>query len=160
MARPAIAMASITLCGSPSRTLRSMKAPGSPSSALQSTYFLSPRAFRQNSHFSPVGNPAPPRPRRPDRLTTSITSSGSSSKRTLASASYPSRAMYSSIRPASMTPQFRSTVFCWRRKNSIRSISGTLWPVAGTLRTSRSTTRPFSRCSSTISTASCGLMPW
>ena len=35
----AMAMPSITLCGSPSSTLRSMKAPGSPSSALQTANF-------------------------------------------------------------------------------------------------------------------------
>ena len=29
-----------------------------------------------NDHFTPVGNPAPPRPRRPEAFTTSITSAG------------------------------------------------------------------------------------
>ena len=53
-----------------------MNAPGSPSSALQMTYFSSPGALRQRLHFTPVGNPAPPRPRRPDSRTSSITSSG------------------------------------------------------------------------------------
>ena len=42
---------SMTLNGSPSRMDRSMKAPGSPSSALQTTYFGSPAASRQNPHF-------------------------------------------------------------------------------------------------------------
>ena len=37
--RDVIIMASIIECGSPSRTLLSIKAPGSPSSALQQTYF-------------------------------------------------------------------------------------------------------------------------
>ena len=45
-----------------------MKAPGSPSSALQIMYFGRPGALRQNSHLVPVGKPAPPRPRRPDSL--------------------------------------------------------------------------------------------
>ncbi len=36
-----MAMPSITLCGSPSSTERSMKAPGSPSSALQRMYLTS-----------------------------------------------------------------------------------------------------------------------
>ena len=81
-----MAMASITLCGSPSRTLRSMNAPGSPSSALHSTYFTSPFALRVNSHFMPVEKPAPPRPRRPDFFTSSITCSGVISVRTFASA--------------------------------------------------------------------------
>jgi hypothetical protein len=56
-------MPSITLCGSLSRIERSMNAPGSPSSALQMTYLGSPGERRQSSHFVPVENPAPPRPR-------------------------------------------------------------------------------------------------
>ncbi len=65
-----------TLCGSPSRMLRSMNAPGSPSSALQTTNFLSPAASRVNFHFRQVGNPAPPRPRSPEVRMVSITCSG------------------------------------------------------------------------------------
>ena len=41
-----ISIPSITAWGFPSRTLRSMYAPGSPSSALQMTYFLGPLALR------------------------------------------------------------------------------------------------------------------
>ena len=48
-----------------------MKAPGSPSSALQMTYFSPPRASMQNCHLRQVGNPAPPRPRSPERLSSS-----------------------------------------------------------------------------------------
>ncbi len=48
-------MPSSTRWGSPSRTLRSMKAPGSPSSALQITYFLAPLALETVLHLSPVG---------------------------------------------------------------------------------------------------------
>ena len=48
-------MPSMTACGSPSRTLRSMKAPGSPSSALQRTYFTSPGPCGVKSHFMPGG---------------------------------------------------------------------------------------------------------
>ena len=62
------------LKGSPSRTLRSMNAPGSPSSALQRTYLRSPLALAVNCHFRPVGKPAPPRPRRPEFFTSSMTS--------------------------------------------------------------------------------------
>jgi len=50
-------MPSRTRWGSLSRTLRSMKAPGSPSSALQMRY-LTPSgavAFATVAHFSPVG---------------------------------------------------------------------------------------------------------
>ena len=69
-------MPSSTLWGLPSSRASSMNAPGSPSSALQTTYLRSPSALRQASHLRPVGNPAPPRPRRPERLTSSRTASG------------------------------------------------------------------------------------
>ena len=69
-------MPSSTLCGLPSSSASSMNAPGSPSSALQTTYFSSPSALRHASHLRPVGKPAPPRPRRPERLTSSRTASG------------------------------------------------------------------------------------
>ena len=45
---------------------RSLNVPGSPSSALQTTKCSAPGALRQASHFCPVENPAPPRPRRFD----------------------------------------------------------------------------------------------
>ena len=57
-------------------TARSMNAPGSPSSALQMMYFTSPSLLRARSHLMPVGKPAPPRPRMPEALISSITSSG------------------------------------------------------------------------------------
>ena len=61
---------SSTACGSPSSTARSMNAPGSPSSALQITYFLPVAASRRGrrSTSCPVEKPAPPRPRRPGGL--------------------------------------------------------------------------------------------
>jgi hypothetical protein len=92
MAYPAMAIASMTLWGSPSRTDRSMKAPGSPSSALQRTYFTSPGVFRAKAHFRPVGKPPPPRPRRPEAFTSSTTCSGVIRVRAFARAAYPSRA--------------------------------------------------------------------
>ena len=52
-----------------------MNAPGSPSSALQITYFLSPLALRAKPHLTPVGKPAPPRPRRPEAFISSMTAS-------------------------------------------------------------------------------------
>ena len=61
-------MPSMTECGSPSSTERSMNAPGSPSSALQTTYLTSPFCAAANDHLSPVGKPAPPRPREPRSL--------------------------------------------------------------------------------------------
>ena len=52
-----------------------MKAPGSPSSALQQTYLMPSglTASWVNCHFMPVGKPAPPRPRRPEAFTVSMT---------------------------------------------------------------------------------------
>ena len=48
-------MPSRTRCGSLSMTLRSMKAPGSPSSPLQTTYFGGPGVRATVAHFRPVG---------------------------------------------------------------------------------------------------------
>ena len=53
-----------------------MNAPGSPSSPLQMMYLVSPGDAAANFHFMPVGNPAPPRPRRPDSRTVSTIVSG------------------------------------------------------------------------------------
>ena len=53
-----------------------MNAPGSPSSALQMTYFLALWRTRATSHLRPVGKPPPPRPRRPDLLISTQIASG------------------------------------------------------------------------------------
>src|SRR5580698_232150 len=45
---------------------RSLNVPGSLSSALQTTYFSVPAAWRTNCHFDSVGKPAPPSPRSPE----------------------------------------------------------------------------------------------
>src|SRR5438270_13411189 len=46
---------------------RSLQVPGSDSSALTTRYDgRAGSAFGMNDHFSPVGKPAPPRPRRPE----------------------------------------------------------------------------------------------
>ena len=50
-----MAMPSRTRCGSLSSTLRSMKAPGSPSSALQTTNFRAAGCLATVAHFTPVG---------------------------------------------------------------------------------------------------------
>ena len=65
-----------------------MNAPGSPSSALQIDVLLSRGDFasRANVHFMPVENPAPPRPRRPESFTSSMTASGVMAVRTFFSA--------------------------------------------------------------------------
>ena len=117
MLYPHIAIASSTECGSPSRTERSMNAPGSPSSALQTTYFSSLLFLLAISHFSPVGNPAPPRPLWPESLISFMTSRGVISVRTLPSAIYPSLAIYSSMFSGLMKPQFLSTILsCFLKK--------------------------------------------
>ena len=54
---------------------RSWQVPGSLSSELQTTYFCTGALRGMNDHLSPVGNPAPPRPRSPDAFTVSMTCS-------------------------------------------------------------------------------------
>ena len=49
--------------------MRSANVPESPSSALQTTYFWSAGAPSTVFHLMPVGNAAPPRPRRPESVT-------------------------------------------------------------------------------------------
>ncbi len=67
-------MASISRWGSSSRIMRSLKVPGSLSSALQITYLGPPAALAVKSHFMPVGKPAPPMPRRPEAFRVSTVS--------------------------------------------------------------------------------------
>ena len=55
MALPQMIIPSSTEWGSPSRTDRSMKAPGSPSSALQTTYLTSLFCLAAKDHFEPGG---------------------------------------------------------------------------------------------------------
>ena len=142
------------LWGSPSSILLSMNAPGSPSSALQSTYFLSLFDFLVSSHLRPVGNPAPPLPLRPDFLISSMTCSGVISVNAFASALYPSKAIYSSIFSGLMTPQFLSATLTWRLKKSTLSSDFVVSSASLSPAMSLFTGLPFMRCSLTISSTS------
>jgi hypothetical protein len=70
-----ISIPSSTRCGCSAMIWRSLKVPGSDSSALQTAYFGCTFCFATNSHFVPVGKPAPPMPRSPDSFSLLTTSS-------------------------------------------------------------------------------------
>ena len=55
---------------------RSLNVPGSPSSELQTTYLSPANCCGMKLHLSPVGNPAPPRPRSELFFTSAITVAG------------------------------------------------------------------------------------
>ncbi len=74
-ARAAMIKPSISWCGFFCISSRSLKAPGSDSSALQQRYLsMAPRG--RNDAFLPIEKPAPPRPRRPESSSSFRTSSG------------------------------------------------------------------------------------
>ncbi len=56
---------------------RSLNVPGSDSSALQIKYTGFVFAGAIKPHFTPVGNPAPPRPRNPLAFTSAVIAAGS-----------------------------------------------------------------------------------
>src|SRR5688572_12400541 len=75
----AIIAPSSTAYGLRSSSRRSLNVPGSPSAALTTTVVgrTSDANDRMVRHFVPVGNPAPPRPRRPDASSSASTTSRS-----------------------------------------------------------------------------------
>ena len=74
----AMQMPSISRCGFFCISSRSLKVPGSDSSALQTTY-LSMSPLGRKEAFVPIAKPAPPRPRRPEAWSWLSTSAGSMS---------------------------------------------------------------------------------
>ena len=71
----AIPIPSTSWCGFFCISSRSLKAPGSDSSALHTRY-LSIEPLGMKAAFLPIWKPAPPRPRRPDASISAITASG------------------------------------------------------------------------------------
>ena len=68
-------MPSMSWCGSRSTSMWSLNVDGSPSSPFTARY-RGNTSFGRNDHFWPVPNPAPPRPRRPEVVTSATISSG------------------------------------------------------------------------------------
>src|SRR6185312_15243439 len=76
MARPAIIVPSMTECGSCRKIRWSLQVPGSLSSPFTNTYFGFSLCLGTKDHFMPVGNPAPPRPRRFEAFICAMIQSG------------------------------------------------------------------------------------
>src|SRR5262245_20737525 len=84
---------STSVCGEAIISGMSLQVPGSDSSAFTTRYICFGLSCGMNDHFSPVGKPAPLRPRRPESLTWVMISSGDI-RNALASAWYPPDASY------------------------------------------------------------------
>ena len=76
VAQAAIRIPSSSWWGPRSIRMRSLKEPGSDSSALQTRYLGWSVSVGMKDHFRPAEKPAPPRPWRPASLTSSIRSAG------------------------------------------------------------------------------------
>src|ERR1700742_2772916 len=104
-ARPAIITPSITECGWGSKISRSLQVPGAASAPLHKIYFGLADPFGTNAHFMPVGNPAPPRPRRFEAFISLMMPSGPSSMH-LRTEAYPSSSRYLSIEVAPLPKRY------------------------------------------------------
>ena len=80
-----------------------------------SMYFWPGGSSATVRHLMPVGNPAPPRPRRPEAVTSSIVARGPISM-ARSSPTKPPRARYSSTEKGSITPQRANVRRCWRAR--------------------------------------------
>src|ERR671919_761179 len=100
---------SMSRCGVKRITSRSLKAPGSDSSALITRYVGLPVPLARSEALRPVGKPAPPRPRRFAVVIASTIACGSIA-RACASAAYPPTSRYSPsrVRSWSSVPAVRS----------------------------------------------------
>src|SRR5438105_4863055 len=96
MANAAISIPSMRRCGSFSMISRSLNVPGSDSSALHSSHVGFGAFFGTKLHLLPVGNPAPPRPRRSESFTSWMIWSGVIFN-AFSAALYPPPSMYTSI---------------------------------------------------------------
>src|SRR5436190_7416774 len=137
MARP-----SRTWYGFVRSSRRSLNAAGSPSAPLHTANRGPAPTVRTDRHFSPVGKPAPPRPRSPLRATSSMTASGHA-PRALSKPRPPPDATYSSNDPGaeSSNGTAQPTVSPAPRLPALRRLQGEMRRV-GPLRGGPSRPRP------------------